>query len=135
MLIPSASCIVLFTFFKQQKAGFNAIVSCQTLQQLQRSILTSGVIFIRDNACPYSAVVTQQLLEHFKWDVSDHPAHSPNLTTSDFHLFPELKNQLGGQSFQKNEEIQSSVKAHLTSLAATFSKRRSVTLSTDMTNA
>ncbi|GBN47342.1 hypothetical protein AVEN_187791-1 [Araneus ventricosus] len=37
-----------------------------------------------------SAVVTQQLLEQFKWDVSDLPAYSPDFATSDFHLFPEL---------------------------------------------
>ncbi|GBL74692.1 hypothetical protein AVEN_243576-1 [Araneus ventricosus] len=40
---------------------------------------------------PHSVVVTQQLLEQFKWDVSDHPAYSPDIATSDFHLFPELK--------------------------------------------
>ncbi|GBL96523.1 hypothetical protein AVEN_207753-1 [Araneus ventricosus] len=42
------------------------------------------------------------------------------LAPSDFQLLPELKNWLGGQSFQKNEEIQSKVKVHLTLLAATF---------------
>ncbi|GBL96325.1 hypothetical protein AVEN_238688-1 [Araneus ventricosus] len=51
--------------------------------------------------------------------MSDHPAYSPDLATSDFHLFPEL-NCLGGQGFQKNEEIQTNVKAHLASLTETF---------------
>ncbi|GBN45803.1 hypothetical protein AVEN_77494-1 [Araneus ventricosus] len=85
---------------------------CQTLR---RAIPTSGVILIHDNVHPHSAVVTQQLLEQFKWDVSDHPAYSP-----DFHLFHELKNWLGGQSVQKNKKVQSNVKAHLTSLAETL---------------
>ncbi|GBN17753.1 hypothetical protein AVEN_236958-1 [Araneus ventricosus] len=57
----------------------------------------SGVVLIHDNAHLHSAVVTQQLLEQFKWDMSDHPAYSPDLETSDFHLFPELKNWLGGK--------------------------------------
>ncbi|GBM67595.1 hypothetical protein AVEN_44744-1 [Araneus ventricosus] len=74
-----------------------------------RAILTSELVVIHDNASPHSAVVTQQLLKQIKGDVSDHPAYSPDLTTSDFHLFPALKNWLGGQSFQKNEEIQSNV--------------------------
>ncbi|GBL81058.1 hypothetical protein AVEN_83134-1 [Araneus ventricosus] len=52
--------------------------------------------------------------------MSDDPANSSDLATSDFHLFSELKNWLGVQSFQKNKDIQSSVKAHLTSLVATF---------------
>ncbi|GBM14853.1 hypothetical protein AVEN_28583-1 [Araneus ventricosus] len=51
--------------------------------------------------------------------MSDHPAYSPDLATSEFHLFLELKNWLGDQSFQKNEELQSNVKAHLSTLAAT----------------
>ncbi|GBO19026.1 hypothetical protein AVEN_22424-1 [Araneus ventricosus] len=36
---------------------------------------------------PHNAIVTQHLLGQLKWDVSDHR----RLTTSDFHLFPELK--------------------------------------------
>ncbi|GBN54993.1 hypothetical protein AVEN_215495-1 [Araneus ventricosus] len=113
MLPPSASCVVLFAFFKQ-KVGLwktiNAAVSCQTLRRLRRAILISGVVLIHDNALPHNIVVTQQLLEQFKRDVSDHPAYGPDLATSDFHLFPELKNCLGDQSFQKNEEIQIKIK-------------------------
>ncbi|GBO26937.1 hypothetical protein AVEN_109116-1 [Araneus ventricosus] len=52
---------------------------------------------------------SRQLLEQFKWDVSDHPAYSPDLATSDFYLFIENKNWLGGQSFQKQQELQSNV--------------------------
>ncbi|GBN67951.1 hypothetical protein AVEN_53103-1 [Araneus ventricosus] len=89
----------------------NTAVSCQTLRRLRRAILTSRVVLIRENTRSHNAIVTQQLLEQFKWGVSDHPAYSPDLATRDFHLFPELKNWLGGQSFQKNGEIQSNVKA------------------------
>ncbi|GBN18359.1 hypothetical protein AVEN_268159-1 [Araneus ventricosus] len=60
-----------------------------------------------------------QLLEKFQLDVSDHPVYRDDLTTSDFHLFLEL-NYVGGQSFEKKEGLQINVKAHLTSLAATF---------------
>ncbi|GBN81719.1 hypothetical protein AVEN_158265-1 [Araneus ventricosus] len=91
--------------------------SGQTLRQLRRAILTSGV-FIHYNASPHNAFVRfVRLLEQFKLDMSDHPAYSPDLATSDYHLFSEFKNWLGGQSF---EEIQSYVKAHLTSLVTTF---------------
>ncbi|GBO29749.1 hypothetical protein AVEN_73165-1 [Araneus ventricosus] len=95
-----------------QAEGWFAAVSCQTLQQLGRAILTSGIVLIHDNTHSRSAVVTQQFLEQFKCCVSDLPTYSPNLTTIDFHLFFELKNWLGGQTFQKNEEIQSNVKTH-----------------------
>ncbi|GBL85717.1 hypothetical protein AVEN_193168-1 [Araneus ventricosus] len=39
--------------------------------------------------------------------MSDYPTYSPDLATSDFHLFLELKNWLEGQSFLKNGDIQS----------------------------
>ncbi|GBN40650.1 hypothetical protein AVEN_64279-1 [Araneus ventricosus] len=95
MLLPSASCKVLFTFFKQKVdlwKTINAAVSWQTSQQLQRAILNSRVVLIHENACLHNAVVTQQLLEQFKWDVSDHLAYSLDLVTGDFHLFREMKN-------------------------------------------
>ncbi|GBM87350.1 hypothetical protein AVEN_181532-1 [Araneus ventricosus] len=93
----------------------------QTLRRLRRAILTSGVVLIRDNSHPQTAVVIQQLLAQFKWD---HPAYSPDLATSDFHLFPKLKYWLRGQDFQKNEEIQSNVKFQLTSLAEMLIEER-----------
>ncbi|GBM12764.1 hypothetical protein AVEN_247551-1 [Araneus ventricosus] len=102
MLPPSASCAVLFDFFKQ-KVGLwkkiNAIVSCETLRRLRRAILISGVVLIHGNARSHIAVVTQLLLDQFKCGVSDHSEYSPDLATSDFHLFPELKNWRGSQSF------------------------------------
>ncbi|GBM18272.1 hypothetical protein AVEN_147402-1 [Araneus ventricosus] len=58
-------------FFKQKVRlwkTINAAVTCQTLRQLQRAILTSGVLQIHENARPHNVVVTQQLLEQFKWE-------------------------------------------------------------------
>ncbi|GBM81585.1 hypothetical protein AVEN_82170-1 [Araneus ventricosus] len=96
-----------------QKVGLlkriNAAVSCQNLRRLRKVILTSGVILIHDNT-------RLSLLKKFKWGVPDHSAYNPDLATGDIHLFRELKNWLEAQSFQKNEEIQSNVKAHLTTL-------------------
>ncbi|GBN60246.1 hypothetical protein AVEN_20052-1, partial [Araneus ventricosus] len=54
-----------------------AAVSSQTLRRLRRAILTSGVVLIHDIAHPHNAVVTQQLLEQFKWDFSDHRRIAP----------------------------------------------------------
>lgn len=37
--------------------------------------------------------------------VLDHPAHSSDLTPSDFHLFLHLKKSLAGQKFHKGEKV------------------------------
>ncbi|GBM41101.1 hypothetical protein AVEN_63296-1 [Araneus ventricosus] len=91
----------------------------QTLRRLLRAILTSEVFLIHDNARSHSAVVTQHFLEQFKWEMYV-GTYNPDLGNSDFHPFPELKNWVVGQSFQKKEEIQSNIKAHISSLTETF---------------
>ncbi|KAJ4431746.1 hypothetical protein ANN_20350 [Periplaneta americana] len=67
-----------------------------------------------------AAVIQQQLLQQFSWEVFEHVTYSSDLAPSDFHLFLELKKWLGEQRFQINEELQNKVKALLNSLAATF---------------
>jgi histone-lysine N-methyltransferase SETMAR len=42
---------------------------------------------------------------HELWfELLDHPPYSPDLALSDFFVFPQLKNALGGQRFLSNEE-------------------------------
>jgi hypothetical protein len=40
---------------------------------------------------------TTKLLEKFGWENLDHSSHSPDLAPSDFHLFPKMKEFLGGK--------------------------------------
>jgi hypothetical protein len=39
-----------------------------------------------------TAARTQALLEHFNWELFDHPSYSPSLVPSNCHLFTYLKN-------------------------------------------
>lgn len=39
-----------------------------------------------------------------------HPPYSPNLSPSDFHLFPALKCHLGGKRFPSDEEVKTEVR-------------------------
>jgi transposase len=69
-------------------------------------MLTSGVVILHDNVHPHTAARTRALLEHFNWELFDHPPYSPDLAPSDYHLFTRtyLKNWLGSQRFSNNEE-------------------------------
>jgi hypothetical protein len=40
----------------------------------------------------HSAAATVNLLNSWGWEILPHPPHSPDLTPSDFHLFPKIKN-------------------------------------------
>ena len=73
-----------------------------------------------NNARPHAAALTQNLLHEFGWEVLDHPPYSPDLAPSDYHLFTDLKKWLGGQRFDSNDELKSSVADWLTTQERTF---------------
>jgi hypothetical protein len=62
-------------------------------------------VLLRDNARPHTAACTRALLEHFNWELFDYLAYSPDLVPSGYHLFTYLKNWLGSQRINNNEEL------------------------------
>ncbi|GBN27296.1 hypothetical protein AVEN_155187-1 [Araneus ventricosus] len=99
MLPIRASWVALFAFFKQKVdlcKTVNASVSCQSLRRLANSHSDFWSCLHSRQRHPYSAIVTQKLLEEFKWKVSNHQAYSLDLPPSDFNLSPALKYWLGG---------------------------------------
>jgi histone-lysine N-methyltransferase SETMAR len=75
------------------------ILYCETLQKMHRAIqnkthgmLTCGVVLLHDNTHLHIDGRIRALLEHFNWELFDHPPYSPNLAQSDYHLFTYLKN-------------------------------------------
>jgi histone-lysine N-methyltransferase SETMAR len=95
-------------FMQQWSAMIEAY--CETLKKLCRAIqnkrygmLTSSVVLLHDNALPHTAACTLALLEHFDWELFDHPPYSPNLAPSNYNQFAYLKNFLITQYFNNNE--------------------------------
>lgn len=100
---------------------------CNTLRKLRRVIqnrrrgrLSSGVRLLHDNARPHVSRQTQELLTNFDWTIVPHPPYSPDLAPSDYHLFPKLKEHLGGQRFSTDDEVKEEVTRFLKGLAAEF---------------
>jgi transposase len=79
-------------------------------------------VLLHDNARlhTHTAAHTRALLEHFSWELFDHPLYNPDLAPSDYHLFTYLKSWLGSQCFNNNEELMEGVKIWLSSQAADF---------------
>jgi hypothetical protein len=65
----------------------------------RRGILSEGVLLLHDNACPNTAACILEFLRKLKWKFTEHPAHSPDLAPSDFHLSGPLKGALGRRRF------------------------------------
>jgi hypothetical protein len=80
-------------------------------------MLTSGVVHLHDNARLHTTAPARALLEHFNRELFAHSHYSPDLTLSDYHLFTYLKNWLGSQRFNNNEELMEGVKTWLSSQA------------------
>ncbi|GFN74199.1 von Willebrand factor d and egf domain-containing protein-like [Plakobranchus ocellatus] len=100
---------------------------CSTLDRLEEAIrrkrlglLRRGVVLQHDNATPHSANLTQQWLQRYGWEILPHPAHSPDLAPSDFHLFGPLKRHLGGMAFETEDDLISELRNWFDNLDVDF---------------
>jgi transposase len=117
---------VLMVESKQQGTTITSEVYCQTLKKLRMAIQNKGLgmliycaVFLHENARPHTAARTRVLLEHYNWELFDHPHYSPDLTPSNYRLFAYLKNWFRSQRFSNNEFMEG-VKTWLSSQAADF---------------
>ena len=65
---------------------------------------------LNDNARPHVANKTVNKLRKFHWEFLEHPPYSPDLASSDFHLFSPLKKFLAGRRFTCNDEVKAAVR-------------------------
>jgi hypothetical protein len=63
---------------------------CRAIHNKRSGMLTSGAVLLHDNAHPHTAAGTRALLDHFNWELFDHPPYRPDLAPSDYHLFTYL---------------------------------------------
>ncbi|GFN97783.1 histone-lysine N-methyltransferase SETMAR [Plakobranchus ocellatus] len=66
------------------------------------------------------ANLTQQWLQRYGWEILPHPAHSPDLAPSDFHLFGPLKRHLGGMAFETEDDLISELRNWFDNLDVDF---------------
>jgi hypothetical protein len=96
---------VVMVEFMQRGTTITSEVHCETLrnclepaiQNKRHGMLTSCVMLLHDDACPHTVAPSRTLLEHFNWELFDHPPDSPDLVPNDYHLFTYLKNWFGSQ--------------------------------------
>jgi len=70
--------------FFPQGTTINSAVYCETLKKLRHAIqnkrrrmLSATILLLHDNAQPYSAAQTQDLITSFRWEQMDHPSVQP----------------------------------------------------------
>ena len=90
-----------------------ADIYCQQLDKLHQKLTTQrpallnrkGVILQFDNARSHVARITQQKIIDLGWEVLPHPAYSPDIAPSDYHIFRDLQCHLNGKEFNSKEEV------------------------------
>jgi transposase len=72
-------------------------------------LLENGVLILHDNARPNLGKDVRELLDGYSWEALPHPPYSPNMSPTDFDLFPKLKISMRGVHFSKLEDLSASV--------------------------
>ena len=70
-----------------------------------RGKVTKGFLFLHDSSPAHWALATQKKLVYLGFQCLDHPTYSPDLATSDYHLFYGLKKKLIDHYFSSDAEI------------------------------
>jgi len=63
------------------------------------------LIFLHDNAPSHTSTIVQNYLETLNWEVLPHPAYSPDLAPSDYHLFSSMGDALAERHFDSYEDV------------------------------
>jgi len=68
------------------------------------------VLLLHNNARPHSAALTQEKLAQLYWTALEHSPYSPDLSPCGCHMFGSLKEALGGQCFDDDEQVENFVR-------------------------
>ena len=80
------------------------------------------VIFHQDNAPCHKSIKTMTKFNELGFQLLPHPPYSPDLASSDYWLFADLKKMLQGQRFGSNEKVIAAAEAHFESKGKSFYK-------------
>ena len=103
---------ILFIDYLPKGQTINAECYSSLLVQLKEILkekfsgkVTTGVLFLHNNALAHRALATQKKLAYLDFECLDHPPYTLDLAPSDYHLFPGLKKQLKGHHFSSDTEV------------------------------
>lgn len=77
-----------------------------------------------DYAKPHTNLETMEHAAKSGWTVLPHPTYSPDLASSDFHLFRQMKDGLHGQHFPDSDTLITAVRKWITSDGAVLYRHR-----------
>uniref|UniRef100_A0A914ID48 Mos1 transposase HTH domain-containing protein n=1 Tax=Globodera rostochiensis TaxID=31243 RepID=A0A914ID48_GLORO len=114
--------LFLFEFNKGSKATEAAQNICAVYGEGATNERTAQRWF-HDNARPHTANLTKMALQELGWEVLPHPAYSPDVAPSDYHLFRSLSNALSGVQLEDAAALENWLNGFFASKPPAFYKR------------
>ena len=81
------------------------------------------VLFLQANASCHKSIATMEKLHKLHFELLPHPPYSPDLASSDYYLFANLKKMLPGKRFGSNKEVIVRTEAYFESSNKSFYKK------------
>ena len=85
-----------------------------------RGKVSRGVLLLHDNAPIHKCNIVQAAIRQAGFIELNHPAYSPDIAPSDYHLFSNLKKFLCLKNFSSDDEAVTTVEDYLTDLNSEF---------------
>ena len=83
-------------------------------------IIRKGPILLHDNARLHISMITRQKLHTLNYEALNHPPYSPDLSSTDFHLFKNLDNFLKEKYLRNLKDAETALNEFVTSRVTSF---------------
>ena len=94
-----------------KNSTITADLYCEQLDRVAQKLKgkQDRIYFLHDNARPHVAKSTRQKLLELGWITIPHPAYSPDLAPTDYHLFRSLSNFLREKRFDDERVLEAAL--------------------------
>ena len=80
-----------------------------TFREKRRGKLSKGLLLQQNSTRAHTCKIAMDAVERNGYELMPHPAYSPDLASSDFFLFPNLKKDIRGRYFRSDVEVLTAV--------------------------
>ena len=99
---------VVHSQFQEEGFAVKSIDYLDTLKKAKQNLVDSGTknfILHQDNSPVHMSQESKDYYKEDKWQLTNHPPHSPDLSPCDFWLFKEIKTAFRGKKYETDTEL------------------------------
>ena len=93
---------------------------CSVILEKGQGEVSRVILLLHDNAPVHKSNVVQAAIRKAGFAELNHPAYSPDIAPTDYHMFAHLKKFLRGKSFSSDDDVIATVETYLRDLDSGF---------------